>query len=108
MTTVNSELTEYGCTWDRDFVPDGGAGHELTELLGADWDDSDDSEWLSLCDELERGMRDALCEQAPCATWYSLVGGITVCVRHMDRIDPRAAWVAAHARMVEGASKEQS
>ncbi len=92
-------LTEHGCTWVRTSIPDGGAGSELVllrdEFVG-------DEDWQGRCDLLMATYEDVLYDQAPCAAWHPATGLITACVRHIDRIDPRAAWLIAHARMADG------
>ena len=97
-------LTEHGCTWVRNAISDGGAGSELAELRD---EFVGDRSWQGSCNVLADTYGDVLREQAPCATWHYRSGTITACVRHVDRIDPRAAWLIAHARMADGTPEAQ-
>ena len=103
-TETDRELTESGCTWVRTAISDDGAGRELAELYETDLEDED---WQAHCDLLADTYEDVLREQTPCMAVHYRSGTITACVRHIDRIDPRAAWATAQARMADGTPEVQ-
>ena len=96
-------LTEYGCTWTRISISDDGAGRELAELRD---EFVGDENWQAHCEMLRVTYEDVLYEQAPCTSWHPATGLVTVCHRHVRRIDPRAAWPIAEARWLQDAHEE--
>ena len=96
-------LTEHGCTWVRNAISDDGAGRELAKLFICDLEDED---WYAAVVRLADTYEDVLYDQAPCAAWHAGTGLVTACVRHIDRIDPRAAWPIAEARWLQDAHEE--
>ena len=104
-TETDHAPDEQGCVWTRAETPDDGAGRELADMYD---DPLEDEDWQAYCSRLADTYWDMLREQAPCATWHYWSGTITACVRHIDRIDPRAAWATAQARMAESTPEAQS